>query len=334
MMHSLMSPLGSLRGIGLVLALFTSLLFTGCASSVKLDSNVVHAPLQVEGVSRVELSLSPEASKQLGDNKKFDPEQFSGYLSRKFDSKGLLNEASLYQTEVIITDLRLRSSFSAVVFGILAGSDYITGNVRLIDPKGRVVRTFEVSASYLLGGVAGFDGIRIDWLYDRFAELALVEISKDVLAVRSQGLPVVASNVVAAPNRNEASRPNETTAMAIAAAPAVRATNPISASSNVPVAQDSSVANMAALLADASAIPMVSERCRAIYKEDWLAREKPRAFVVEKSGRCFGAWGNVPSNSAEASDPLERAMRRCKAARLKACVVYAQDDQVVYQAAR
>ena len=94
------------------------------------------------------------------------------------------------------------------------------------------------------------------------------------------------------------------------------------------------VANMAALLANSEMIPLVSERCRVIYKVDWLTREKPRAFVVEKGGRCFGAWGTKPSNVAEVSDPAERAMKRCKAAGLKACAIYAQDDQVVYQAAR
>jgi hypothetical protein len=99
-------------------------------------------------------------------------------------------------------------------------------------------------------------------------------------------------------------------------------------------ANDSAVANMTALLANSEAIPLVSERCRVIYKDDWLSREKPRAFVVEKGGRCFSAWGTKPSNVAEASDPAERAMKRCKAAGSKACAIYAQDDQVVYQAAR
>ena len=57
------------------------------------------------------------------------------------------------------------------------------------------------------------------------------------------------------------------------------------------------------------------------------------AFVVEQGGRCFGALGNMPSNVAEASNPAERALRRCRAAGLKTCSVYALDDQVVLQAA-
>jgi hypothetical protein len=44
--------------------------------------------------------------------------------------------------------------------------------VRVLDPGGRARRSFDVSASYVFGGFAGGqDGIRINYLYETFAEL-------------------------------------------------------------------------------------------------------------------------------------------------------------------
>jgi hypothetical protein len=45
-------------------------------------------------------------------------------------------------------------------------------NVRVLDPTGKVLRAFEVTASYAFGGAAGRqDSIRLDYLYEKFAEL-------------------------------------------------------------------------------------------------------------------------------------------------------------------
>jgi hypothetical protein len=58
------------------------------------------------------------------------------------------------------------------MFGFLAGPDNISGNVRVLDPTGKTLRSFEISASYALGGFAGGqDSIRLNYLYEKFAEL-------------------------------------------------------------------------------------------------------------------------------------------------------------------
>jgi hypothetical protein len=44
--------------------------------------------------------------------------------------------------------------------------------VRVLDPTGKTLRSFDVSASYAFGGFAGGqDSIRVNYLYEKFAEL-------------------------------------------------------------------------------------------------------------------------------------------------------------------
>lgn len=58
------------------------------------------------------------------------------------------------------------------MLGLFAGADNISGNVRVLDPAGKSLRSFEVTASYAFGGLGGGqDSIRLNYLYEKFAEL-------------------------------------------------------------------------------------------------------------------------------------------------------------------
>ena len=79
--------------------------------------------------------------------------------------------------EVLVKDMRVRSNFSAVMFGFMAGSDSVTGDVILKDPSGSEMDRFEVSVSYALGGLGGgHDSARMGWLYEKFAEETVNEL--------------------------------------------------------------------------------------------------------------------------------------------------------------
>ena len=79
---------------------------------------------------------------------------------------------------VTITGVRVRGSFSAVMFGALAGADSVDGDVNVLDKDGKVLRTFKVSASYAFGGFAGgIDSVRLNYLYEKFADLTAAELS-------------------------------------------------------------------------------------------------------------------------------------------------------------
>ena len=53
----------------------------------------------------------------------------------------------------------------------------IVGDVVILDGANQPIYRFEVTASYALGGFAGGqDSARMNWLYERFAELTAQEI--------------------------------------------------------------------------------------------------------------------------------------------------------------
>jgi uncharacterized protein DUF4410 len=87
-------------------------------------------------------------------------------------SLSLTPEASL---AILVKDMRVRSNFSAVIWGFMAGSDSVSADIVLRDPAGKELDRFEVSASYALGGQ---DDARMGWLYEKFAEETVQELTK------------------------------------------------------------------------------------------------------------------------------------------------------------
>ena len=78
---------------------------------------------------------------------------------------------------VEVNDIRVRSSFTAVMFGFMAGNDHVNGTVTLADADNRQIDHFKVSASYALGGIAGgMDDTRMNWLYETFTEKTLTTL--------------------------------------------------------------------------------------------------------------------------------------------------------------
>jgi hypothetical protein len=69
-----------------------------------------------------------------------------------------------------------------MMWGAMAGSDSLQGDVVLRDNTGKKLDEFVVKASYALGGLAGQDEMRMDWLYEAFAS----EIVKEFEGVNSK----------------------------------------------------------------------------------------------------------------------------------------------------
>ncbi len=81
---------------------------------------------------------------------------------------------------VEVKDVRVRSNFSAVMWGFMAGNDHITGDIVIQNNNGSELDRFEVSVSYALGGLAGgMDSSRMGWLYETFAEETVKELTKN-----------------------------------------------------------------------------------------------------------------------------------------------------------
>lgn len=282
-------------------------LLTGCAGTIKQDSRVQGDLSRLEGVGQVVAKMSPDAAKLQGDNPQFNREELATRLRYRLESRGLTAPAATHQVEIVVTDIRVRGAFAAIMFGFMAGDDHVNGYVRVLDPSGRALRSFEVKASYAFGGLAGGqDGMRMNWLYDKFADMAAEELQKLVTPPRAGAGPI-------AP---------------VAAAAAVPPATPRAAVPESLGVQVAAGVPSTAALDNVEAVP-VSERGRAAYRE-WLTRRKPRAFVVSDNGWFYSVWGTKPPDPMEPTDPLERGMKRCRDAGRPNCQPYAIDDNVVY----
>ncbi len=167
----------SRRIVFLGLLIVSLLLFTGCASSVKRADDVYNYKYAGQKFNKINVSLNSEAQDKLKDNSLFNADKLSESVKRQMNEKGLLSDVSQDLIEIVVTNIRTRSSFSAVMFGFMAGSDQLEGEVSLKSPDGKVLNSFTVSASYALGGLAGGqEAVRMNWLYDKFAELTVQNI--------------------------------------------------------------------------------------------------------------------------------------------------------------
>lgn len=147
-----------------------------CASSVEIRDETVGYQYTGEKFSKVELTVSQDATDDLEDLVRFDQDKFRARIERNLEVRGLLDVNSENSVKVEINDVRVRSSVSAIILGILAGTDHVRGDVSLIGSNHRSFHTFYVSATYGLGGIMGFKETRMEWIYDEFAELTLKEI--------------------------------------------------------------------------------------------------------------------------------------------------------------
>ena len=161
----------SLRSFALVIA--TGLVLGACAGSVARKESVdTPATVGVLKVKGVEVRISPKAKEQLPDNIKFDPSALGSTIERTLSAASLRDTEGANTLDIEVTNVYIRGTFTAVMFGFFAGADNVAGNVRVLDPAGKALRTFEVSASYAFGGAAGGqDSIRINYLYEKFSEL-------------------------------------------------------------------------------------------------------------------------------------------------------------------
>lgn len=276
-------------------------LLIGCAGTVTQDLRVQGDVSQLDGVSQVAVVMSPSAARQLAENPQFSREELANFLRRRLEGKGLIAPSAVHRVQIMLTDIRVRSGFAAIMLAALAGDDHVTGQVRVLDADGRPLRSFDVHATYSLGGpIGGQDSTRMNWLYDKFSELAASELEKVISPPRSP----------AGFGPTPVPRVGNMRSLPVPFIPAAPIPAPLGALDN------------------ADAVP-VSERGRAAYR-DWLTQPSPRAFIVSESGAWYAAWGVHPEDPNEPKDPAERALKRCREAGNRNCRPYAVDNRVLY----
>jgi hypothetical protein len=173
------------RIFGLVLVVLLTSVAAGCASGVKRHEDAAKREAYFAKSGKiagdVKLTMSKEAQAQLSDNLKFDQNKLLDTVKRALEAKNLLAktpDAKLPQLEIYVTDIRVRSNVTAVLFGFMAGNDRVAGDVIARDGTGKELQRFSVSASYALGGLAGGqDDARMGWLYETFAKHTIQELT-------------------------------------------------------------------------------------------------------------------------------------------------------------
>lgn len=85
-----------------------------------------------------------------------------------------------------------------------------------------------------------------------------------------------------------------------------------------------------AAVEDVDALPYLSDRGRAAYRE-WLTRPTPKAFAIGTNGYWYNAWSLTPQDTTLPSDPNERALAGCVRAGGVGCKLYAVNGSVVWK---
>lgn len=162
----------------------------GCASGSKRadgsQSTVITQKTIVSPTNQItstKISLSPQVSEKQADLSEngFSENNLLLKVNNALKTKGLLDSNSQKPNlalELVLQKVRVRSTANAMLWGFMAGSDYITADVVVKDAKGVQQDKFQVETSYALGGlVGGVASVRIDWLYDSFSSEIVKELT-------------------------------------------------------------------------------------------------------------------------------------------------------------
>ncbi len=93
---------------------------------------------------------------------------------------------------VMIDGFRFRSTANAILWGVMAGTDDLSGTVTLKDKDGAVLASFRVDTDYGLGGFGGGPADkRSGWLAGKFSELIATTILKPETVQQPAPAPAV-----------------------------------------------------------------------------------------------------------------------------------------------
>ena len=131
------------------------------------------------------ISLSILASDEFSEDKidRFEmlngKENIIAEIRSLFVKKKLYDYSSPLSMEIVIDEFRMRHGAMAFFFGILAGADFLGGEVKLVK-DGRTIKTFHTGTGSSVGGLrAPTQVARMERLVRKFAKLVYNEYRKD-----------------------------------------------------------------------------------------------------------------------------------------------------------
>lgn len=194
-----------------VIALLAVLWLGGCSSGVVRKTEAPAPIAQTRAadgrLGEITLTYTTEGKEDAQDDIRFDGDELLRRLKSALQGKALLvraDGAPHPALELQIKSVRVRSDFSAFMFGIFAGRDSISGDVLIKATDGAVIDRFEVAAAYGLGGYLGETDHRLNWLYTEFVDRAVEEVQQHA---STYGALTGATPVAAAPQAPVVSTP-------------------------------------------------------------------------------------------------------------------------------
>ena len=137
-------------GVSFIVAL---LILTGCASQV-IKSSEQPKPV-IKAIQNLTVEMSPQAKQKIANDVEFDIDTLLATLRTALDSRQLLASNGDFDLNVVINDVRVRGTASAVMLGFLAGDDHLIGDAIVLNRNGEEVYSYTAEASYALGGIRG-----------------------------------------------------------------------------------------------------------------------------------------------------------------------------------
>jgi hypothetical protein len=125
-------------------------------------------------ISEVTVELTPKVQEQLKDSLKFDQQALLRTVELALSNRQLLSQEKkngVFVLQIMVTHVRARNTFNAVMWGAMSGNDSIKGDITVRNATGGIIDRYHVDTSYALGGFAGGqDAARMNWLYEAFAK--------------------------------------------------------------------------------------------------------------------------------------------------------------------
>ena len=170
-------------GNKLIVLLSISFILSACAAQVikPQDESVI----KIRALQNVTVVESPQIIQNIAGSEKFDISILLTTLKGNLRSSQLIASNGDYDLNVVVKDIRIRSTASDTLLGYFAGDDHIFGDAIVLNRNGEAVYTFTAKASYALGGFAGSSDTRFKWLYEEFSEL----VTEKLVAKKAEGPP-------------------------------------------------------------------------------------------------------------------------------------------------
>lgn len=171
--------------VRLILVVMGLALLTACGSSMTRPDDSPALNLKGQQFKSVDVKVATEMREKFSGNSIFKETVLRENILRllrvnKFVPNLGDETNGEYVLEVTVINGRIRSNFSAVFWGVMAGPDLLDGEVSVKKTTGEFVGRFRVNANYAFGGAAGGkEQVRMNWLYDAFAKQVVAGLLGD-----------------------------------------------------------------------------------------------------------------------------------------------------------